>query len=119
VQLLPDMTATVTIVTQQADGAVLVPNAAISNGKVSVLRGGAAVAVPVQTGISDGINTQILSGVNPGDQVVTGVASTTSATRSGASSIFGFGGPGGGGAQNNNNNGNRSGGTTTTIQRGG
>jgi hypothetical protein len=117
--LLPDMTATVTIVTQQADGAVLVPNAAISNGKVNVLRNGQSVSVPVQTGISDGITTQIVSGINVGDQVVTGVSSATTGSRSGASSIFNFGGPGGGGSTATTTGGNRSGGTTTTNQRGG
>src|SRR5207237_10032944 len=50
VQLLPSMTATVTIVTQEAAGAVLVPNAAIANGTVSVMRNGTVSSVPVQTG---------------------------------------------------------------------
>jgi HlyD family secretion protein len=119
VQLLPSMTATVTIITQQADQTVLVPNAAISNGKVNVLRNGQVVAVPVQTGMSDGVNTQIVSGINVGDQVVTGVASSGSAGKSSSgSSIFNFGGPGAGGP-NTNNSGNRSGGTTSSTQRGG
>ena len=118
VQLLPDMTATVTIITQQADNAVLVPNAAISNGKVNVLRNGAPVAVPVQTGISDGVNTQIVSGLQVGDQVVTGVSSASAKSGStSGSSIFNLGGPGGGngGASNNRSSGT----TTTTNQRGG
>jgi HlyD family secretion protein len=75
------------------------------------------VSVPVQTGISDGINTQIVSGLQPGDQVVTGVVtsgSTKSSSGSSGTSIFGFGGPGGGG---NNNNANRQSGVT--AQRGG
>jgi HlyD family secretion protein len=102
VQLLPDMTATVTIITESADNAVLVPNAAISNGKVTVLRNGSPVSVPVQTGISDGVNTQIISGIQPGDQVVTSIVSASSKSKSASgSSIFGFGGPGGG----NNNSG--------------
>jgi RND family efflux transporter MFP subunit len=97
-QLLPGMTATVTVVTSSADNAVLVPNAAISNGNVRVLRDGSPVSVPVQTGISDGVNTQIISGLQPDDQVITGTVSTSkSSTSSGStsrsSSIFGFGGP--------------------------
>ncbi|MBV9898480.1 MAG: hypothetical protein JO020_30375, partial [Chloroflexi bacterium] len=93
----------VTIITESADNAVLVPNAAISNGKVTVLRNGSTQVVPVQTGISDGVNTQIVSGLQSGDQVVTGVASASSSkSSSSGSSIFGFGGPGGG--NNNNNN---------------
>ncbi len=31
---------------------------------------GATVAVPVEVGLSDGVNTQITSGLQPGDQVV-------------------------------------------------
>jgi multidrug efflux pump subunit AcrA (membrane-fusion protein) len=111
-QLLPGMTATVTIVTDSADNAVLVPNNAISNGNVRVLRNGSPVVVPVQTGITDGVNTQIVSGLQPGDQVITGVVSSTgSASKSSASSgsggsssssrpsggnIFNFGGGRGG-----------------------
>jgi len=93
------MTATVTIVTQEAANAVLVPNAAISNGKVSVMRNGAVTAVPVQTGISDGVNTQIVSGVQAGDLVVTGVstgtASKSSSSSSGTRSILTTGAPAG------------------------
>ena len=77
------MTATVTIVTQAADDAVLVPNTAISYASkgstdgtvVDVLRSGVVTPVQVQTGITDGINTQIVSGLAAGDQVVTGTVS--------------------------------------------
>src|SRR5207253_8949474 len=87
VQLLPDMTATITIITQAADSAVLVPNAAVSsNSTVSVLRSGSPVVVPVVTGISDGVNTQIVSGLQPGDQVVTGMVSGSSKSSSSSSS---------------------------------
>jgi HlyD family secretion protein len=106
VQLLPSMTATVTIVTQSAENVVTVPNAAISNGRVGVMRNGSVtpVPVPVVTGITDGVNTQIVSGLQPGDQVVTGVVSGNGGARSasasgGTNSIFGFGAPGGGGSR--------------------
>ncbi len=98
VQLLPSMTATVTIITQQVDNTVLVPSGAISNGKVSVMRNGAVSSVPVQTGISDGVNTQIVSGVQAGDLVVTGVStgsSKSSSSTSGTRSILNTGAPAG------------------------
>ena len=99
VQLLPSMTGTVTIVTQEASNTVLVPNGAISNGNVSVLRNGAVSSVAVQTGISDGVNTQIVSGLQAGDQVVTGVSSATSgkssSSSSGTRSILNTGAPAG------------------------
>jgi hypothetical protein len=63
-----------------------VPNGAITNGKVSVLRDGSVTPVAVQTGITDGVTTQIVSGLQAGDQVVTGVTSGTSgSSRSSAS----------------------------------
>ena len=43
---------------------------------VDVLRDGVVTPVQVQTGITDGINTQIVSGLAAGDRVVTGVASS-------------------------------------------
>jgi HlyD family secretion protein len=124
VQLLPSMTATVTIITEQDDNTILVPNAAISyaqqqgqgnsaaNGNsaaassVFVLRNGNPVRVPIQTGSSDGTDTVVLGGLQPGEQVVTGVSlgSSGKSSSSGGSNIFGFGGPGGG---NNNRSGSQ------------
>jgi hypothetical protein len=108
VQLLPSMTATVTITTEQDDNVLLVPNSAIAyaagqtrNGgsAVNIIRNGVPVRTAIQTGSSDGQNTVVLNGVQAGDVVVTGV-STTGAQRSssGTGSIFGFG-PGGGNAR--------------------
>src|SRR5262249_28229314 len=127
-----DMTATVTIITQEADNAIIVPNSAIQYAQtagggraaaaanadraanaaaVFVMRKGSPVRVPIQTGISDGTNTVVLSGLQAGDQVVTGISSGASANRStGTGNIFGFGAPGGGN-NNNNNRGATQGGT--------
>ena len=106
VQLLPAMTATVTIITQAADNAVIVPNTALAYAQsktatgatlVDVLRNGALTPVQVQTGITDGVSTQIVSGLSAGDQVVTGVSSTTVAkTTSKTTSILSTGGGTGG-----------------------
>jgi HlyD family secretion protein len=78
VHLLPGMTATVTIVTQEAHELVTVPTSAVHDRTVNVLRNGHSVPVQVQTGISYGIQTQIISGLQPGDQVVTAVRKATS-----------------------------------------
>jgi hypothetical protein len=58
------------------------------------MRNGSPVSVAVQTGMSDGVNTQIVSGVQAGDVVVTGVASgkTSSSSSSGTRSILNTGG---------------------------
>ena len=61
--------------------------------KVYRLEGDTPKALEVTTGISDGIHTEILSGVSDGEKIVTGVI--TSKSSSGATP-FGSGPPGGG-----------------------
>ena len=51
--------------------------------------------VQIKTGISDGISTEVLSGLDEGDSVVTGMASTSTAAPA-AANPFGGGGGGGG-----------------------
>src|SRR5207248_3062888 len=62
---------------------------------VLVLRDGEAVPTPIRTGSSDEQNTVVLSGLEPGEQVIVGAQTTTTTTTSG-SSLFGPK-PGGGG----------------------
>ncbi|MBK6431308.1 efflux RND transporter periplasmic adaptor subunit [Candidatus Amarolinea dominans] len=97
--LLVGMTANVEIQVGQAADALLVPTLALTkaNGLYQVLvpnttdPNGDPVAVPVEIGLSDGAYTQIVKGLNPGDQVVVQIASTTSSPQM-------MGGPGGMGA---------------------
>lgn len=49
-------------------------------------------AVQVKTGISDGVSTEILEGLNEGDQIVTGLIASTSGSAARPSSPFGGGG---------------------------
>lgn len=98
-RLYNSMTATVTIVTEQRDDAVLVPTAAISqmNGKkiVRVWENGRPRPVEVKTGLVEGSNTEILSGISVGNKVVNAAFSIS--TKTGASSGFSlFGGNRGG-----------------------
>ena len=89
--LLVGMTANVEIQVGQATDALLVPTLALqqSNNLYQVLvpnttdPNGAAEAVPVEIGLSDGTYTQIIKGLNAGDSVVVQL------TTSGASSSFG------------------------------
>ncbi len=89
-KLLPGMTATCTIVTEEIKDAVAVPVSALkfnpsestpdfsgkgnrgrqNHSKVWILRNGKPVLQPVKTGLSDGVFTQILEGVSVGDSVV-------------------------------------------------
>ena len=134
VQLLPGMTATLNIITQQADNAMLIPNAAISwaqsqaspqgssgaqraaapapsskpqggaraqgnQPSVFVMQNGAPVRVPIQAGITDGVTIQVVTGLQAGDQVITGTGSggkAGSSSSAGSRSIIPTGrGPGG------------------------
>jgi len=57
--------------------------------------GGAAVATPVELGLSDGTNVEVLRGLNEGDQVVVQYQTTTQQTtqRGGAEFMIIEGGP--------------------------
>jgi len=49
--------------------------------------------VQIKTGITDGINTEVLEGLNEGDQVVTGIVSTGAQTPGATTNPFGGGMP--------------------------
>ena len=86
--LLVGMTANVQIQVAQAADALLVPAMAVQRvggqAQVLVVNGAApeqpAIAVPVEVGLSDGVNTQVLSGLTADDRIVIQVeaAQTTS-----------------------------------------
>jgi HlyD family secretion protein len=94
--LLVGMTANVAIQTGQAEDVLLVPTMALQtvNGLYQVLvpssdPAGEPVSVPVEIGLSNGTYTEIVRGLNPGDQVVVQLSSSDS------EGFFGMG-PGGG-----------------------
>jgi hypothetical protein len=88
---------TVTLIYQQDSNVLTVPSAAIhtENGQSVVyqMSGGQQVSTPVQTGDSDGTNTEITSGLNEGDEVL--VTVTTAGSGSGGSGRTGTGGQNG------------------------
>jgi HlyD family secretion protein len=102
--LLVGMTANVKIEIGQAANALLVPTMALqrSGGLVQVLvpnasdPSGSPVAVPVEIGLSDGVNTEIVRGLNAGDKVVVQIAATQSTNPfnfRGAGGLLGGGAP--------------------------
>ncbi len=118
----PGMSVAVAIITATAVDALSVPSSAIKtqNGRTYVqlldpaqtqatvgITGVIAKTPPkeatVQIGISDGTNTQILSGLNEGDSVITQTISATKTSAAASSSVsipgLGGGGFGGGGAR--------------------
>ena len=84
--LLVGMTANVQIQTGQVANALLVPAMALQkvNGMYQVLVPNATDptaqpdAVPVEVGLSDGVNTQIVRGLNAGDKILVQIAATQS-----------------------------------------
>lgn len=98
--LLVGMSATAAVVTNRADSAVLVPSLAIKTvgGQqvVSVLGadGKTQTNVPVTVGISNGSQTQIVSGLSAGTTVVESLQTTTTTRNGGGGGRGGF--PGGG-----------------------
>ncbi len=106
-EVLPNMSASANIIVATKSDVITVPSAAIqtqnSQSVVRVLQKGQSVSVPVETGISSDTDTEIVSGVSEGDQIITGVASSTSQSGSSSSPfssvrLGGFGGGGGGGS---------------------
>jgi len=93
-QIRPGMTANVTIVVEQRDNILLVPNRAVkTSGKqkiVTVIKDGKPAPVNVTLGMSSDTQSEVTSGLNEGDVVQ--VQQTTTTTSGGG----GFGGPGGG-----------------------
>src|SRR6266542_2744330 len=86
------MTANLSITTAKQDGVLLVPNSALlpkgAGHSVQVTSAdGTTREVDVQTGLTDGANTEITSGLNEGDQVVTTPSTTTTTQRRGG--LFG------------------------------
>ena len=100
------MTANVTVTTQTKDNVVMVQTAAIQTqagaSYVTKVQNSQQVQTPVTVGLQGDSSTEIVSGLNAGDQVVVSTGSVSSGTTPRAStgtsgSLTGGGGFGGGG----------------------
>lgn len=92
--VLPNMSATTNIILQTAADVLMVPSASIKTATdgtntVQIMVNGQVQSKTVQIGISDDTNTQITSGLNAGDTVVTGTVAATSSATTSTTSIFG------------------------------
>lgn len=95
--IYPNMSATAKIITDAKSDVVLVPSATVqtSGGQTTVrlLINDQLQTANVEVGNSNDTQTEIVSGVNEGDTVVTSVVSNTAARSGAAPSLFGaFGG---------------------------
>ncbi len=105
--IYPNMGVNATIITQVKDDVLLVPSGAIqtqSGAKSArILKNNQPSSVSIETGLSNDTDTEVTSGLNEGDTVVTGsTAATTTTTSTGTSPFSALGGNrtfgGGGGA---------------------
>lgn len=100
--IAPNMSATANIIVDTKSDVLLVPLAAVqtSNGQsyVRILKNNVVTETPVEVGESSDTQTEIISGVNEGDTVVTGTVATQTSGSSTTSPFSRslFGGAGGG-----------------------
>ncbi len=96
------MTANATIITQTKDNVITVPSTAVQsqNGQptVQIMKNGVPTTVVVTTGLTNGTDTEITSGVNEGDTVITSTINPSAITSSTTSLGSGTGRGGFGGA---------------------
>jgi multidrug efflux pump subunit AcrA (membrane-fusion protein) len=99
------VSASVSIIINQVSQVLTVPASAVRGtgaaSSVQVLVNGKPQSTPVQVGATDALRAQILSGLNPGDQVVIATVSSTVPTTTNRNGLGsgGFGGGGGGGGR--------------------
>ncbi len=97
-EILPNMTVTANIIIERKDSVLIVPSGAVQDqgGQtfVSALKDSSPQFVPVEIGLTSDTETEIISGLNEGDIVVTGTSSSTGSQQGGASPFgsSGFGG---------------------------
>lgn len=100
--IYPNMAVTAKIITGVKNDVVLVPTSAVQTAggqsTVRVLKGGKLTQIAVGLGDSNDTQTEITTGINDGDMVVTGVTSASGSRSGSTTSPFGaFGGRGFGG----------------------
>lgn len=91
----PGMSVSASIITNRKDHVLLVPNGAVQNSlngqaTVNVMKNGVATPTDVTVGLSNDLETEIVSGLQEGDIVTTGtIADSTTGARGGGTSLFG------------------------------
>lgn len=104
-EILPNMAATANIIIKVKSDVLLIPSSGVQTSNeastVRVMRDGQIISVQVEMGESNDTQTEILSGINEGETIVTGQTESTTTGSTGAttspfgSTRGGFGGTGG------------------------
>lgn len=94
--IYPNMAVNATIITDIKNNVLLVPSAAIQTvdgqSAVRVIRSGQITSVPVEIGSSNDTQTEIITGINEGDEVVTGSVLQNGALQQGQAATSPFSG---------------------------
>jgi macrolide-specific efflux system membrane fusion protein len=96
-EIFSNMTASANIITQIKDNVLLVPAGAVQTqnnlSTVRVMKNGKIEEVVVETGLISSTQTEIVSGLNEGDTIVTSITNAATGTTTGSTSPFsGLGG---------------------------
>lgn len=79
IEILPNMTVTANIVIERKDNVLLVPSGSVQNQNrqsfVTISKNGQQQSVPVTTGLVSDTQTEIVSGLNEGDIIISGSVS--------------------------------------------
>ncbi len=101
VNVLPNMSASASIITDTKKGVLTVPVTAVQYAEgapyVRVMKNGKAQQVTVETGIASDTHIEIVNGLSLGDTIITNSSLSTQNSSSGSQSSSPFGGFGGGG----------------------
>ncbi len=96
-EILPNMATTANIILETKDNVLLVPSSAIQRqgdqNVVRLMKGKKEQTVTVETGLTSDTQTEILSGLSEGDEVVVSTLTSSNGQREGGS-VFGGGGAG-------------------------
>jgi multidrug efflux pump subunit AcrA (membrane-fusion protein) len=98
VDIYPNMSVNAEIITSIKNDVILIPSTAIStaNGEstIQVKKDGKYTTVQVETGSANDSQTEIVSGINEGDEVVTSVITAQSSNQTGTDTTSPFSGVG-------------------------
>ena len=105
--ILPNMGITANIITNTKDDVLLMPSSAVKsddsgNNYVQILKNGKPTDQNIEIGLSSDSQTEITSGLNEGDTVITSTSQTTNTSTQTQSVFGGFGGRGGAGGAGGN-----------------
>lgn len=99
-QILPNMSASATIITDTKSNVLMVPVSAVTTvdrvSTIKVMKNGMPTEVVVTTGLTSDTHIEIISGVSEGDTVVTSTVSSATSSTTQSSPFSPFGGSRGG-----------------------